>query len=188
MERVNFCQDLPLTKKEPNWKKKKKERKRKKKSPAISVLLIESKFIQWLSLRNCAWLSAIFKADQYHQNCSNWLNFLAGFQRWMSTTDWHWHSSLGFSFHSSLFVASSLDLWGWWHVWSDCHLLSGSPTEDMGDFFHPHCQTGGWDHVGCTVLVHGSRTLLDNQIPNPPLSHQCTLWGLAVCCFVERKA
>jgi len=47
VERVNFCQDLPLTKKEPNWKrKKKKERKRKRKSPAISVLLIESKFIQ----------------------------------------------------------------------------------------------------------------------------------------------
>ena len=26
------------------------------------------------------------------------------------------HSSLGFPFHFSLFVASSLNLWGWWHV------------------------------------------------------------------------
>ena len=29
--------------------------------------------------------------------------------------------SLGFSFHFSLFAASLLNLWGWWHVWSDCH-------------------------------------------------------------------
>ena len=28
------------------------------------------------------------------------------------------HSSLGFPFHFSPFVASSLNLWGWWHVWS----------------------------------------------------------------------
>ena len=26
------------------------------------------------------------------------------------------HSSLGFSFHFSLLVASALNLWGWWHV------------------------------------------------------------------------
>ena len=31
------------------------------------------------------------------------------------------HSSPGLSFHFSLFVASSLNLWGWWHVLSDCH-------------------------------------------------------------------
>ena len=36
------------------------------------------------------------------------------------------HSSLGFPFHFSLFVASSVNLWGWWHVWSDCHLLRQS--------------------------------------------------------------
>ena len=123
MERVNFCQDLPLTKKELNWKKRKKKEEEKK---PISVLLIESKFIQWLSLRNCGWLSAIFKADYIRTAALNWLKCLADFQRWMSTTDWHWHSSLVFSFHSSLFVASSLDLWGWWHVWSDCHLLRQS--------------------------------------------------------------
>ena len=35
------------------------------------------------------------------------------------------HSSLGFPFHFSLFVASSLNLWEWWRnfMWSDCHLL-----------------------------------------------------------------
>ena len=32
------------------------------------------------------------------------------------------HSTLGFPFHFSLFVASSLNIWGGWHVWSDCHL------------------------------------------------------------------
>ena len=34
----------------------------------------------------------------------------------------HWHISVWAS-HStfSLFVASSLNLWGWWHLWSDCH-------------------------------------------------------------------
>ena len=37
------------------------------------------------------------------------------------------HSSLGFPFH--FFVASSLNLWGWWHVWSDCHLLRQSSGE-----------------------------------------------------------
>ena len=31
-----------------------------------------------------------------------------------------------FPFHFSLFVASSLNLWGRWHVWSDCHLLRQS--------------------------------------------------------------
>ena len=36
------------------------------------------------------------------------------------------HFSLGFPFHSSLFVARSLNLWGWLHMWSDCHLLRQS--------------------------------------------------------------
>ena len=34
--------------------------------------------------------------------------------------------SLGFPFHFSLFVASLLNLWEWWHVWSDWHLLRQS--------------------------------------------------------------
>ena len=36
------------------------------------------------------------------------------------------HSSRGFPFHFSLFVANSLNLWGQWHVWSDCHFLRQS--------------------------------------------------------------
>ena len=36
------------------------------------------------------------------------------------------HFSLGFPFHFSLFVVISLNLWRWWHVWSDFHLLRQS--------------------------------------------------------------
>ena len=36
------------------------------------------------------------------------------------------HASLGLPFHVLYFVASSLNLWGWWHVWSDCHLFRQS--------------------------------------------------------------
>ena len=46
------------------------------------------------------------------------------------------HSSLGFPLHLSVFVASSLNLWGWWHVWSDCQLLR---QFSMGDCVHLHC-------------------------------------------------
>ena len=63
----------------------------------------------------------------------------------------------------------------------------GNPAEGMGDCFHLHCQAGGWDRIGCTVFVYGCRTLLDSEAP-PWLSHQCTLWGLAVCCFLEWEA
>ena len=54
------------------------------------------------------------------------------------------YTSLGFPFYSSLFVASSLNLWGRWH----CGLTVaswGKPVEGMGDCFHLHCQAGGWD-------------------------------------------
>ena len=39
----------------------------------------------------------------------------------------HWHISVWVS-HSNvtLFAASSLNLWRWWHMWSDCHLLRQS--------------------------------------------------------------
>jgi len=38
------------------------------------------------------------------------------------------HSTSGLSFphHFSIFVASSLNLWGWWHEWSGCYLLRPS--------------------------------------------------------------
>ena len=65
------------------------------------------------------------------------------FRRWMSTID---------TFQSGLpiplFVASSSNLWGWWHVWSDCHLWSWKPAQGMGDFcFYVTCITA-W----CGVL------------------------------------
>ena len=39
------------------------------------------------------------------------------------------HSSLGFPFHFTHFIASSLNLWGWWYVWSD--LLRQSSRDHM---------------------------------------------------------
>ena len=61
---------------------------------------------------------------------------------------------------------------------------SGNPAEGTGDCFHLHCQAGV-----CTVSMDGGRTLLDTEAP-PWLSfgwlnHQCTLWDLAVCCFLK---
>ena len=47
-------------------------------------------------------------------------------------------------YYSSLFVANSLNLRGWRH----CGLTVtswGKPVEGMGDYFHLHCQAGGWD-------------------------------------------
>ena len=67
-----------------------------------------------------------------------------------------------FSFHIWLFVASSLNLWGWWLVWSDCHLFRQSI---MPDCFHFHCQAGGWHCIGCTAFKDGVRTLLDSEAP-----------------------
>ena len=45
---------------------------------------------------------------------------------WPST-----HSSLGFPFHFSLFVASSFNLCRWWYMWSDCHLLRQSSRDKL---------------------------------------------------------
>ena len=41
----------------------------------------------------------------------------------------------------------------------------GNPAEGMDDYFHLHCQAGGWDSIGCTVFMDGSRTLLDSETP-----------------------
>ena len=61
----------------------------------------------------------------------------------------------------SLSVVSSLNLWGWWHVWLTVASW-GNPAEGMGDCFYLHCQAGGWDRMGCTVFMDGGRTLLDS--------------------------
>ena len=98
------------------------------------------------------------------------------------------HSSLGFPFPFSLFVAAH------WICENDgvCGqtvVSWGSPEEGMGDGSHLHCQAGGWDSIGCTVFIDGSRTLFDSEAP-PWLVfgdiHQCILC-LAVCCFPEWK-
>ena len=62
-------------------------------------------------------------------------------------------------FHFSLFVASSMNLWGWWHMRSDCNLstvLWQSSGGHMGVCFqfHPHCQAAGWDR---TVFMNSGR-------------------------------
>ena len=90
---------------------------------------------------------------------------------------------LGFPFHFSLFVASSLNLWGWWYAWPSCRLLKQS---SMGDCFHLHCQAGGWDHIGCASFMDGGRTLLDSQAPpwlifgNWAMSLHYEIWWFAV--------
>ena len=87
------------------------------------------------------------------------------------------HFSLGFPFHFS--VGSSLNLWGWWHVWFDCHLLRQS---SMVDCFHYYCQVGGWNCLPGWLSHHAwqwSPTLTGLWWQ----SHQYTLRGLADFCF-----
>ena len=62
------------------------------------------------------------------------------------------------------------------------------PMPAISDCFHLHHQAGGWDPIGCSL--HGWWSHLAWQwSPTMTglwwLSHQCTLWGLAVCCFLE---
>ena len=85
------------------------------------------------------------------------------------------HSGMsGFTFHLSLSVASSMNLSGSWHVWSDCHLLRQS-SERHGWLLPPplwswrlrscrlHCLHGWWLHLhldngggsSCPCLVFG---------------------------------
>ena len=58
---------------------------------------------------------------------------------WPST-----HSSQGFPFHFSLFTASSLNLWGWRQVWSNCKsstsLLQSEENMGQNQPVNPPCQ------------------------------------------------
>ena len=88
------------------------------------------------------------------------------------------HSSLGFPFHFSLFVASSLNLWRWWRVFFDCHHLRQS-SGGHGWLLPPplsswrlrqyrlHCLYGWWSHLAW----QWSPTLTGLWW----LSHRCTL-------------
>ena len=68
------------------------------------------------------------------------------------------HASLGFPFRLSLFVASSLNLWRWWHLRSDCHPLRQSRGRHMSPLPPPleswrlrtyrlHCFPGWWSRL-----------------------------------------
>ena len=64
-----------------------------------------------------------------------------------------------------------------WHTMALSHLFEdydmcgptvtywGDLAEGKGDLFHLHRQAGGWDRIGCTVFMDGSRTLLDSEAP-----------------------
>ena len=102
----------------------------------------------------------------------------------------HWHIPVwALPFHRLHFMASSLN--HWWHVWSDCHLLRQSsrghgwllPTVLLSWRLRPcrlHCLHGWWSHPAW----QWSPTLTGLW----RLSHQCTLWGLVVWCFLDWEA
>ena len=93
------------------------------------------------------------------------------FQRWMSTID-----TFQFGLPISLFTFCSklIVLWGWWPVWSGCHLLRQSSGGHEW-LLHLHCQTGGWDCIGCTVFMDGGRNLLDSEAPPWPVFGDCAI-------------
>ena len=72
-------------------------------------------------------------------------------------------------------VANSLNLWGGWYMWSDCHLLR-QPSAGIKAWVTAF--TSSWPVVApwqWSPVLTGLWWL----------SHQCTLWGLVVGCFLE---
>ena len=107
------------------------------------------------------------------------------FRKWMLTTD-----TFQSGVHIPLFTfCSKLANWICEEDGMCCLTVTswGNPAEG----FHFHCQAGGRNLTGCTVFMDGGHTLLDSKF-HPHwslwLSHQCTLWGLTVCCFLEWEA
>ena len=47
---------------------------------------------------------------------------------------------------------------------------SNIAEEGMCDYFHLHCQAGGWDHndIGCTIFTDGGCILPDNDSSDAP--------------------
>ena len=68
-------------------------------------------------------MSLAFRSSEKQATCPGQYTHRS-FRRWMSTID-TFQSGLPI-LHFSLFVANSLNLWGWWRVWSDCNLLRQS--------------------------------------------------------------
>ena len=96
------------------------------------------------------------------------------------------HAILGFPFFFSLFVASSLNLWGWWLMWSDCHLLRQPShyclllphqlsSRKLRPYLRLHHLHGWWSHHAW----QWSLTLTGLW----QLSHQCILWDLSFFSF-----
>ena len=106
------------------------------------------------------------------------------FQRWMPNNE-ICQSGLPIP----LFGASSMNLWGWWHEWSDCYLLRQSsggnewqlPPPLSGWWLRlcrlPYRYYGWWLHLAW----RWSPTLSGLWW----LSHQCTLWDPVV--FLNEK-
>ena len=98
----------------------------------------------------------------------------------------HWHIPVwaSVSFRSSPFVTCSLNLWAWWHVWSDCRFLMQSSGG--------HCKATGWDHKKAApsswMVVVPCLRVKPHLTGLWWLSYQCTLRGLAVRCFPEWEA
>ena len=79
-----------------------------------------------------------------------------------------------FPLYFSSVVASSLNMLGWWHVWSDCYLLN-NPWEGLCDCFHLHYQA-----VVETVLAALSLCMVHLAWQwSPPLAGLCD-WAISV--------
>ena len=74
------------------------------------------------------------------------------------------HCSLGFPFHFSLFVAGSMNPSGWWHVWSDCHLLRQSSRRHGWLVPPPLSRCTVCMDGGCMLCCQGCRLLFN--MPN----------------------
>ena len=103
------------------------------------------------------------------------------FRRWVSTIDTF---QSGLPIHFSFFAASPLNIWGWWHVWSNCHILKQSSGWE-GELLPPPLSSWRLRPYGLHGLYRWCSHLAWQWSPTLTglwwLSHQCTLWGLAVC-------
>lgn len=72
---------------------------------------------------------------------------------WTST-----HASLCFPLHLSTVLASSLNLWGWRHLWCDSSLEAVHRRACVS--FHFHSQPGGWNCIGCMIIMDNGRICL----------------------------
>ena len=84
------------------------------------------------------------------------------------------HVNQGFPFHCSLFVASTSNLWRWWHVLL-AYLLE--PIKQKA------CATAST----LTDKQEAELSLWMVAAPYFKVSHQCSLWDPVMCSFLERE-